>query len=92
MGLFSKAHKFARGKSIGQRFKRTILGDETYDQLHPLGTQAVLADEGPAPPPPVVPMPDEEDIKRAKRRSAAAQLQRSGRQSTILTDSDRLGP
>lgn len=41
---------------------------------------------------PAVPMPDEEDIRRAKRRSTAAQLQRAGRASTILSDSDRLGP
>jgi hypothetical protein len=44
-------------------------------------------------PPPVVPMPDEEQIKaNRRRRSTAAQLQRAGRQSTILSDSDRLGP
>jgi hypothetical protein len=42
--------------------------------------------------PPAVPLPDEEDIKRSRRRSSAAQLQRSGRASTILSDSDRLGP
>jgi hypothetical protein len=43
--------------------------------------------------PPSVPMPDEEQIKtNRRRRSTAAQLQRAGRQSTILSDSDRLGP
>jgi hypothetical protein len=48
----------------------------------------------PVTPPPVVPMPDEEQIKTNRRRQAtAAQLARQGRQSTILTDTtDRLGP
>lgn len=41
---------------------------------------------------PVAPLPDEEDVQRAKRRSARSQLGRSGRASTILSDSDRLGP
>jgi hypothetical protein len=41
---------------------------------------------------PVVPMPDEEDIRRAKRRSTASQLQRSGRSSTILSNANGLGP
>lgn len=39
---------------------------------------------------PVMPMADEEEIKRAKRRSASARG--GGRASTIFTDSDRLGP
>jgi hypothetical protein len=39
---------------------------------------------------PVMPMADEEEIKRSKRRSASARG--GGRASTIFTDSDRLGP
>lgn len=45
----------------------------------------------PAPAAPVLkpvtpmPLPDEDAIKRAKRRSIAGQMQRSGRQSTLLT-------
>lgn len=41
---------------------------------------------------PVVPMPDEEEIKRNKRRGTAARG--GGRASTILSqsDGDRLGP
>lgn len=40
-----------------------------------------------------MPTPDEDAMKRARQRSIAAQLARSGRQSTILTDqsSDFLG-
>lgn len=37
-----------------------------------------------------VPMADEEEIKRSKRRTASARS--GGRASTIFTDSDRLGP
>jgi len=48
-----------------------------------------------APPPvePATPMPDEEALKKARRRSISAQLGRRGRQSTILTDTggDALG-
>jgi hypothetical protein len=39
---------------------------------------------------PVMPMADEEEIKRSKRRTASARG--GGRASTIFTDSDRLGP
>jgi len=50
--------------------------------------------EIPQPPPePVMPIPDDEAAKRAKRRSLALQRQRGGRQSTILSDvgSETLG-
>lgn len=45
----------------------------------------------PAAPPPVVPMPDQEEIQRQQRRRVAL-TQRTGRQSTILTNTDQLGP
>lgn len=38
----------------------------------------------------VMPMADEEEIKRNRRRTASARG--GGRASTIFTDSDRLGP
>jgi hypothetical protein len=41
--------------------------------------------------PPVMPVADDEAIRRAKRRSIAKQLGRGGRSSTLLTDSDSLG-
>lgn len=44
--------------------------------------------------PQVLPMPTQDDIDLAKRRSAAAQLQRTGRASTILSQpaqGDQLG-
>jgi hypothetical protein len=46
----------------------------------------------PVAPPPVVPMPDQEEIQRQQRRRMALS-RRGGRASTILTDSaDQLGP
>lgn len=87
----AKLHQFVK-KSAGERLIRGVVGQKTYDQFHPIGTALVKA-ATPVTPPPVVPIPDEQDALRAKRRSTAAQLQRSGRDSTILTgDSDRLGP
>lgn len=38
--------------------------------------------------PPVMPTPDDDAMRRARRRSLAAQLGRRGRQSTILSQGD----
>jgi len=54
-----------------------------------------VIDKPPVIPPKVIPLPDQDTIDEAKRRSLAAQLARSGRASTILSDSsnsDQLGP
>ena len=59
--------------------------------LDPLGlfggsdTPQVIAPP-PVIPPPAMPLPDDAAAKRARRKSLAGQLQRSGRQSTILSD------
>jgi hypothetical protein len=48
----------------------------------------------PLTPPAVMPTADDADVLAAKRRALAAQTQRSGRASTILSDNgttDRLG-
>lgn len=89
----AKLHKFSENTSISQRLLKSAVGQKTYDQLHPIGTALVKA-ETPVPPPPVVPMPDPEQLKQSRKRDAtAAQMRRAGRQSTILTDTtDRLGP
>jgi hypothetical protein len=42
--------------------------------------------------PPVAPMPDDEELGRARRRRLAGSAGRTGRASTILSDDDRLGP
>ena len=79
------------------------MGDllKTFNKLDPLklGSTLGIVDEptvtAAAPTPaPVTPMPEPDDaaVKKARRRSAVAQRQRSGRASTILSDdSDSLG-
>ena len=43
-------------------------------------------------PPPVMPVADDEAIRRAKKQSIIRQMSRGGRESTILTsDSETLG-
>lgn len=42
-------------------------------------------------PPKPTPMADEDAVRTAQRRAAAQVRQRGGRQSTILSDGDRLG-
>lgn len=48
-----------------------------------------------APPPPkepaVMPLPDDEAIKKAKKANLAAMMQRTGRASTFLSDRETLG-
>lgn len=41
--------------------------------------------------PTAMPSPDDQSVQDAKRRSVIAQIQRQGRASTILTDSDKMG-
>lgn len=42
--------------------------------------------------PKIMPLPDDEAVKQARKRSIAAQMQRGGRASTLLSDSsDTLG-
>lgn len=55
---------------------------------------ASLSSKPKAPPPvqPPAPMPDEEELEKARRKKALEQKSRSGRQSTILSDtSETLG-
>lgn len=51
------------------------------------GKKKAAKDGGPI----VMPLPDDEAVKLAKRRSIAAQMGRGGRSSTILSDGDSLG-
>lgn len=64
------------------------IGDENIKTHESLSRR--LSPEMPANDEPVMPMADEEEIKRNKRRNASARG--GGRASTIFTDSDRLGP
>lgn len=85
----------------------TFLGDTNAKLSNPLGQvgpvgRDIIQKHNPPPAPalaPVVPMPDQEAIDAAARRSRARQLGRGGFASTILsaqsgapTSSDRLGP
>ena len=72
---------------------------DIYEETHPLGTQAESAYDATqaaekalktAEDTPVVPLPDEEELARVRRRDNARRRS-SGRSSTILSDSDALG-
>lgn len=94
----AKLHSNAR-KGLAGRALRGIVGDNAFDQAHFLGTAAVnqrdatkaaeraakaAADE------PIMPLADEEELQRAKKKSLARRNR--GRASTILsTDSETLG-
>lgn len=71
---------------------RAAVGQKTYDEIHPVGTSIVRQEEAAKAAEqavqdekakPVIPLPDEEELARQRRRQA---LRRSGRDSTVLTD------
>lgn len=94
-------HKKIKKYSPMANIERSVLGKETFDQLHPLGTQAEVAydtakaskkalkDAQDPTKNPVIPLPDEEALERERRRRAAKRT--GGRASTVLTDEDRMG-
>jgi hypothetical protein len=51
------------------------------------GKKKAAPEKGPV----VMPLADDEAVKRARRKSIAAQMSRGGRNSTILSDGDSLG-
>lgn len=94
-----RLHKNVRKYSLGQRAGDAILGKETMDSIHVLGNQAETAydaakasekalKEAQENPEPVIPLPDEEELARVRRRRNARRA--GGRASTVLSD-DRLG-
>lgn len=66
---------------MGKKLDKAV--GEGWDSLNPK-LPASAAEEA------VMPLADEEEIRRNKRRTASARG--GGRASTIFTDSDRLGP
>jgi hypothetical protein len=91
-------HKKLKKFSPGARLEREVMGDKTFDQLHPLGTQAESAyDAAKASEQalkevenqPVIPLADEDELERVRRRRNARRG--GGRSSTVLTDDDKLG-
>lgn len=98
MGSFSKKlRRFARmtGDPGGTIIHK--LTNKTWDRGADNARAAIAPWEPNTPPPappPTVPLPDEEDLQRARRRSTRGQTRRGGRSSTILSggESDYLGP
>lgn len=94
-----KLHSNIKKYSLAERAARSVVGEKTYDQLHPLGTSLVkqrnatkaaeraatdAANE------PVMPIADDEELQRSKRK--ALSRRNRGRASTILaSDSETLG-
>lgn len=80
------------GISAGTMIAAVGAGLSAVQMISSMGKKAPSAPTIAAPT--VMPAPDDEATKDAKRRSLAGQLQRKGRQSTILSDpvsSDLLG-
>lgn len=91
-------HKKLKKYSPGAATERAVLGDDTFDQLHPLGTQAESAYDASkaaeaaaadAEKQAAIPLPDEEELERQRRRRNSRRG--GGRASTVLSDEDRLG-
>ena len=91
-------HRFA-SRSLSQTAIRRVVGQDTYNQFHPIGTALVQQDNAAkaaeqaatdAANQPAIPLPDEEQLARIRRRRAQRY---SGRDSTVLTGaSDTFGP
>lgn len=84
-----KLHKEAKKLNLSYH----VLDKDTFEATHPLGTQAEAAYDAKkasekalkeAEEAPVIPMPDEEEIARVRRRRSARRG--GGRESTVLTD------
>jgi hypothetical protein len=85
-------------KTAGGRLVKGVFGQKTFDELHPIGTSLVQQDNAAkaaeqaatdAAAQPAIPLPDEEELARIRRRRAARRT--GGRDSTILAGDDTLG-
>lgn len=86
-GLYKKVKKY----SLAANTERTILGKKTQEALHPMGESVEAAYDAnqtsekalkDAENKPVIPIADEEEIERVKRRRNA---RGGGRASTVLS-------
>jgi hypothetical protein len=93
----AKLYKFSKQEPTHAAFRKAV-GDETFNQLHPIGSsleqQADAADAASkaaadAASKPTIPLPDEDELARIRRRRAARRT--GGRDSTVLTG-DTFGP
>ncbi len=89
-----RLHKTTKKYSLGRR----IIGEKTFDQIHPIGssmekqydaTKAAEQAATAAANQKAIPLPDEEELERTRRRKNARRG--GGRASTVLTEDDRLG-
>lgn len=88
-----RLHKNVRKYSLGQKAGDAILGKKTMDDIHVMGGSAEAAYDAnkasekaikEAANQPVIPMADEEELERVRRRRNARRS--GGRASTVLTD------
>ena len=73
---------------------KKILNIATFGLAGALFGKSGKKKEAPAPAPAgptIMPLPDDERVRLAKKRSIIAQMSRRGRDSTILVPGDRLG-
>jgi c-di-GMP-binding flagellar brake protein YcgR len=93
-----RLHKNVRKYSLGQKAGDAIIGKDNMDAIHVLGSQAEASYDAKkasekalkdAEHEPVIPLPDEEQIERVRRRRNARRG--GGRASTVLSDSAGYG-
>ncbi len=91
-----KLYKMGK-KGLGNQVIRKVIGEKNFDTLHPIGRSfeksydATKAAEGAAKAAanePAIPMADEEELARIRRRRAS---RRGSRESSVLTE-DTFGP
>ncbi len=92
-----KLYKMGK-KGLGNQVIRKVIGEKNFDTLHPIGRSfeksydATKAAEGAAKAAanePAIPMADEEELARIRRRRAVGR--RGSREATTLSD-DTFGP
>lgn len=95
----SKLYRSHSKYTISGNALKAAVGKKTYDEMHPIGAgiekqeQAADAAEqaaADAAGKPAIPLPDEEELARIRRRRAARRT--GGRDSTILAGEDTFGP
>lgn len=99
--LHQNITKAMKKTSPSYAVSKAVLGEdktqEIYDKVHPIGTQLVEArDQAKAAEAaaaaeenePTIPLPDEEELARVRRRRARRS---TGRESTMLTNQERFG-
>ncbi len=85
-----KLYKNAKKYSVAANFEKAVVGEETRDALHPLGESTEQAYDAKkaaekavkdAENAPIIPVADEEELRRARRRRPSG----GGRASTVLS-------